>query len=311
MLVRPLSEGGFFAGGRHIEFQTRTKGLPRDWSQLGGEYQPTDEQKEVEPGPGPCTDCPHIRALKRDRYGDKQEEAKFCMLSVCWEGKQKAHRAAERKAEPMGAATAEKAKELKEDITRVNVGALKASEYTYLTRGRDNPIQEYIWKEKQPLFDVAEICKKSCPFKLADGGSCYRQGFKVEQGKILLLGAVCLKPSHFEQLQKQEGETRLKAWRDGTVARLKGIAKKAARGLEAEDLVNLLLGELDHDLQNDQLGRIVGWQKARLAATELFQLVFGIRDQGMAKKSLAGRTRKELETYLKFALEWRRVDKMR
>jgi ParB/RepB/Spo0J family partition protein len=306
MLVRPLSEGEFFAGGRHIEFQTRTKGLPRDWSQLEG-YDQTEPEK---PGPGPCTDCPHIRTLKRDRYGGK-EEAKFCMLSVCWEGKQKAHRATERKGEAPSPAVAEKVQELKDDPRRINVAGLKASEYTFLTCGKDNTMGSYQWDRVKPIFDVEAICRTNCPFKTEDGNRCYRQGFKVQAGKILALGAVCLKPSHFKQLQEQQGATLLKTWKDGTVARLKGLAKKAAKGLDAEDLVDLLLRSLGNDIENRKLVELLGWQKGKLAMTELFQLVFGIQDRGMQKKSLATRTRKELETYLKFALEWRRADKMR
>jgi len=313
MFARPLSEGSFFGSGRHLEFNPRAKSLPRNWSQIP-EY---TAQHPAAPGSGPCTDCPHIRVLRGGSFMDEEDKAKYCLLSTCWEGKQKAHRAAERPSEAHQApevkkAEAEKAAEYKEDPTRINLAALSRGSFEQLTRGKDCHIEGYNWKQIKPIFNV-NLCRTNCPHKAADGGKAYRQGYKVEKGKVLELGAVCLNPVHFRQLQKQEATQQLEDWKQGTIARLKGLAKQATKGLDSEDLVGLVLSHLDNDLHHpdNNLGHILSWQATRVSMTEFFQAVFGIQDKGMQRKSLAARSRKELETYLKFALLCRKSAKIR
>lgn len=308
MFARPLSEDSFFGSGRHLEFNLRAKTAPRDWSQLGHNY-----GLQGDPGPGLCTDCPHIRVLKGGSWGDEESKDKYCLLSVCWEGKQKAHRAAAREREAPDSAQTEKIQDLKEDPNRVNLGTTKASDFLLLTKGKDNRIDSCRWKNTAPIFDVQKVCRTNCPHKAPDGGKAYRQGYKVEKGQVLQLGAVCLHPEHFKQMQKQAAVKTFQEWKDGTVNRLKDLAKQAAKGLDNEDLVALVLSHLDEDLyyEEQNIREALGWQQTQVSMVEFFQAVYAVKDPGMQRKALAKRTRKELEGYLKFALLSRRALKIR
>ena len=307
--ARPLSEGDFFGSGRHLEFSPKAKSLPRDWSQLGHNY-----GLQGDPGPGRCTDCPHIRALRGGSWEEEDAKGKYCLLSVCWEGKQKAHRALEREKQAPDATQMEDIQAVKEDPSRINLGTTKASDFLLLTKGKDNRIDSYHWKNNAPIFDVQTVCRKACPSKSPGGGKAYRQGYKVEKGQVLQLGAVCLHPEHFKQLQKAAAVTTFREWKDGTVNRLKGLAKVASKGLNNEDVVALVLSHLDQDVEyraHDNIRAALGWQATRVSMVELLQEVYGIKDLGMQRKALAKRTRKELESYLKFALLSRRALKLR
>lgn len=301
MLVRPLTEGQFLGRGQQIQFSPQVKSLPRNWSQLG---QQVDHLVE----PGPCTNCPHARVLKGP-YGGR--ESRYCMLSTCWEGKQQAHRKVVKQDQAeVDEGAREKVKGAKADPARMNVGSLKQDDYRVLTRGKGADIPDYTWKEKAPIFDV-ELCKTKCPFKTDDGGKAYRQGFKIVKGQVVSVGAVCLRPKHFLELQTEEAGKRIARWKEGTLARLKGLAKQAAKGLGQEDLVALVLRNLDGDLEHRDVVRVIGWQKARVSMVEFFAKVFGLTDRGLTKQALAKHPRKELETWLKFALLWRKADKIR
>jgi ParB/RepB/Spo0J family partition protein len=297
-LIRPMTEGSFFGSGRHREFNPDTKSLPRDWSQIA---------QTVEPWP--CTKCPHVRVM--GVYFDKRSDdrMKFCMLSACWDGKNRAHRKAQE--QPKTEVDKEKIQDARADIERLDVAKVPASSWRLLTRGKSSKVDEWHWKQVRPIFEVND-CRTECPFKGADGGKCYRQAFTVVKGNIAPVGAVCLRPPHFEELQKAAAQTLFRLWKQGTVARLKGLAKKAAKGLENEDLVGLLLQLLGDDLdaKDEQLSRVLGYRTARVSMVEFFAQTYGLTDKGLTRQSLAKRTRKELEAWLKFALLWCKADKL-
>lgn len=304
-LIRPMSEGSFFGSARHREFNPDTKSLPRDWSQLGVQYAigQAHGQGGIEPGPGPCTKCPHVRVIAAH-----SDDRKFCMLSACWDGKNRAHRKAQQ--EPKTEVDKEKIQDARADIERLDVAKVPASSWRQLTRGKGSKLDEWHWKEMRPIFEVND-CRTQCPFKAADGGKCYRQAFTVVKGDIAPVGAVCLRPPHFDELQKAAAQALFKVWKEGTVARLKGLAKKAAKGLENEDMVGLLLQLLDCDLdaKDEQLSRVLGYRTARVTMVEFFAQTYGLTDKALTRLALAKRTRKELEAWLKFALLWQKADK--
>jgi ParB/RepB/Spo0J family partition protein len=293
-LIRPLAKGGFL-GSLTVEFSLDSKTLPRNWSQLP-EYA---KQHPAAPGPGPCTGCPHIRVLKAGyRYGGSREE-KWCMLSACWEGKQKAHRAAtkERRKKAIGDRT---------NLTRqgqVNRRSLKRGEYVDLVG------EEPRYQHQKPLFDLT-ICRTKCPHKVTDLPA-YREAYVVRGDKVHKAGSVCLKPAHFQELQLQAAVQKIRAWRDGKIAELKGLVKHTAKGLVGEDLAHLILMLLDGNLDCTEVSGHLDWREAqklkcRVAMTEFFRLAFGLKDGALEVKRLAATDRRTLEGYLKFALEFHR-----
>lgn len=298
MLVRPMSKTGYQAGGTR-EFETTTKGLSRDWSQIG-----------EDPGPGPCTDCPHLTDLAPQRtwQAEKGQRDLVCCLSLCWEGKQQAARKQARARQDPEGKQAAKLQAARADVQTISEqrvqqeykGTWEKPGHHFLQRGPG-------FQHDPTLFDLGQ-CRKACPHKLADGGTAYRRVYRSEKGKYSAAGEVCLLPEHFRQLQREAAIKLRTAWVDGTVARLKGVAAQARKvGLTSEDLARLVLANLDRDIFNRKLqavtGRELGNQFDRLAMTELFVQAFGLQEKALQLKVLAGKPRKELEVFLRFALQ--------
>jgi len=296
-LIRPMTKSQYPLGNRCLEFNPATQGHPRDWSQLpdyrhqlvqphrAGEH---PHQKDPgRPGPGSCEKCPHQRTMSLRIFGPARELA-VCMLSACWDGKQKVHRAGIRQG------TRAQVGKLATDPTKLDRADVVRREHRELTR---DPTGMGYGAGDLPLFSVTSHCKK-CPIKV-DGLPAYREAFRKVLGQIKPAGAVCLAPKHFAQLQEEAVGERLGIWMKGTVAMAKGIARRAASGFSREDLARLTLELLDGGIECKDLGHAA--YSHRVPLVKIFCQAFGLKTVQL--RQLMKADRRILETYAKYAWE--------
>lgn len=265
-LSRPLSQRPY---GRSPAFDLRAT-LPRDWSSLG-----------QDPGPGPCTGCPHRKEIAV--YAGQKRKEPVCLLPPCWEGKQKAARAEARK---------EEAPKAKADPTQVNI--VSVGKHVQLTQDRSQP-HYYGGSFHGPLFDL-KVCRTQCPY------DAHRKAYRMVDGKPKPAGEVCLKPAHFEELQHKAAAEKTRRYKEGLLANAKGLAKQAQRGLTAADYAGLITDLLEEtrDIYVPEVSDALHGDAGRIPSEWLIKEALGIKS--LTKKALAEMEPVELRTLCKFVL---------
>jgi ParB/RepB/Spo0J family partition protein len=304
-LIRPLPlKKSDYYGSMAPAFDPKAP-LERNWSQLGEAYAVEGQHA---PGPEPCTDCPHRKMLvdaskwgwdeRADEKKPRTKEDPFCLLTKCWDRKQRLARAANRQ-ERQEAVADQVAGKVGEDMVRLDT----------LKHGSFEPLS-HRESYDQLLFDPKEACK-GCTFEAPDGKPAYRRAYRMEGKKVVVEGHVCLHPTHFKTLQVEAAGKLFQKWKDDQVAALKGLAKQTAKsGLDKEALAGLVLMLLDGDVEWPR-ERGIGheywdFQKARLSMQEFFLLVHGMRDRSLSKVALAKHPQADLEKWVAFALAFRK-----